>query len=120
VDDWNTKNIQDLIHDIETTEGATMERGALLNFFDYVRHLEETVRIYKVSDEIVKDQSKKVKHLFPMENTAGYGQLCDLVLSLERRLQNQEEFTSFLEHENQLLYGRLNNIRDLAGKKIKY
>lgn len=43
---------------------------------------EETIRIYKVSDELVKEQSKKVKHLFPLENTVGYGQLCDKVLEL--------------------------------------
>jgi hypothetical protein len=43
---------------------------------------EETIRIYKVSDELVKEQSKQVKHLFPLENTVGYGQLCDKVLEL--------------------------------------
>jgi hypothetical protein len=47
-----------------------------------IERLEETVRIYKVSDDIVKEQSKKVKHLFPLENTVGYGQLCDKVLEL--------------------------------------
>lgn len=43
---------------------------------------EEKLRIYKLSDELVKEQSKKVKHLFPLENTVGYGQLCEKVLEL--------------------------------------
>ncbi|MEB6550159.1 hypothetical protein MXL46_13775 [Heyndrickxia sporothermodurans] len=45
-----------------------------------IDQLEETIRIYKISDEIVKEQSKKIKHLFPLENIVGYGQLCDKVL----------------------------------------
>ncbi|MBL5783370.1 hypothetical protein [Heyndrickxia sporothermodurans] len=47
-----------------------------------IDQLEETIRIYKISDEIVKEQSKKIKHLFPLENIVGYGQLCDKVLEL--------------------------------------
>lgn len=50
---------------------------------DEVELLKETVRIYKQSDELVKEQSRKVKHLFPLENTVGYGQLVDKVLELE-------------------------------------
>jgi hypothetical protein len=42
MDDWNVKGIHDLMQDIETTEGATMERNALLNLFDYIRQLEES------------------------------------------------------------------------------
>ena len=58
-----------------------------------VEKLQETVRIYKVVDEHVKEQSKKVKHLFPLENTAGYGQLCDKVLELERKIEALSEPT---------------------------
>ncbi|MFS0784757.1 hypothetical protein [Bacillus sp. 1P06AnD] len=47
-----------------------------------IEHLKETVRVYKVCDEFTKEHSKKVKHLFPLENTVGYGQLCDKVLEL--------------------------------------
>ncbi|MGE8079046.1 hypothetical protein [Peribacillus loiseleuriae] len=54
----------------------------LISQAEKAERLEETVRIYKVSDEYVKEQSKKVKHLFPLENTVGYGQLCDKVLEL--------------------------------------
>jgi hypothetical protein len=42
MDDWNVKGIHDLMQDVETTEGATMERNALLNLFDYIRQLEES------------------------------------------------------------------------------
>lgn len=41
MDEWNVESIHGLIHDIETTEGATMSRSALLNLFDYIRELEE-------------------------------------------------------------------------------
>lgn len=41
MDDWNVESIHELMHDIETTEGATMTRSALLNMFDYVRQLEK-------------------------------------------------------------------------------
>lgn len=41
MDDWNVDSIHDLMHDIETTEGATMTRSALLNMFDYIRQLED-------------------------------------------------------------------------------
>lgn len=38
------------------------------------------------------------------------------LVSANERLK---EYISQLEHENSLLYGRLNNIRELADKKIK-
>lgn len=36
---------------------------------------------------IVRQHAKKVKHLFPLERTAGYGQLCELVLHFEKALE---------------------------------
>lgn len=66
-----------------------------LTFNRYDRpHLEETVRIYKASDEIVREQAKKVKHLFPLENTAGYGQLCDLVVKLSKENAEMKEIVN--------------------------
>lgn len=67
-------------HSTDIQDGELMDW--LIEQSKKVEHLEETVRIYKVVDEYVKEQSKKVKHLFPLENTAGYGQLCDMVLKL--------------------------------------
>jgi hypothetical protein len=58
------------------------EMDWLVEQAEKAEQLEETVRIYKVVDEHVKEQSKKVKHIFPLENTVGYGQLCDKVLEL--------------------------------------
>ncbi|MGE6379572.1 hypothetical protein [Peribacillus muralis] len=49
-----------------------------------IEQLKETLRICKLSDELVKEQSRRVKHLFPFENTAGYGQLCDRVLAHQK------------------------------------
>ncbi|MGG3803144.1 hypothetical protein [Metabacillus fastidiosus] len=59
-----------------------LQKVDLTEYEQEIERLNETVRIYKVSDEFVKEQSKKVKHLFPLENTVGYGQLCDKVLDL--------------------------------------
>lgn len=39
--------------------------------------------------------------------------------NLEVEVKNLKEYIGSLEHEKQLLYGRLNNISDLVHKKIK-
>ena len=51
-----------------------------------IDYLKETVGIYKASDELVREQSKKVKYLFPLETTAGYGQLCDKVIEQQKEI----------------------------------
>lgn len=69
--------------EISTQSSIVREATSLLNEQrKEIEHLKETLRIYKVSDAFVKEQSKKVKHLFPLENTVGYGQLCDKVIEL--------------------------------------
>ncbi|ARK32145.1 hypothetical protein [Halalkalibacter krulwichiae] len=68
--------------DLPEYEKEIEERQWFIKQAEKVEELEETVRIYKLSDELVKEQSNKVKHLFPLENTVGYGQLCDKVLEL--------------------------------------
>lgn len=45
-------------------------------------------RMQKFTNAHIKEQSKKVKHLFPLENTAGYGQLCDKLLQYEKVLKD--------------------------------
>lgn len=64
-------------------------------------HLEETVRIYKLSDEHVREQAKKVRHLFPLDNIPGYGQLCDKVLELS----GEQSPSLPLETESEALTG---------------
>lgn len=54
------------------------------------KYNQETIRIYKVVDGFVKEESKKVKHIFPLENTAGYGQLCDKVVAYEKAFKAVE------------------------------
>jgi hypothetical protein len=43
----------------------------------------------------------------------------DTVVSLLEGLESKNEYIGHLEHENNLLYGRLNNIIALANKEIK-
>ena len=52
-----------------------------------VERLKNQIHVYKVTDEFVREQSKKVKHLFPLENVAGYGQLCDLVVVQDKEIK---------------------------------
>jgi hypothetical protein len=40
------------------------------------------------------------------------------LMEAESYIERQKEYIGQLEHENQLLYGRLNMIRDLTEKKI--
>lgn len=54
-----------------------------------VEHLKKTVNIYELVDDYVKKQSERVRHLFPLENTVGYGQLCDKVLELDSSLRKE-------------------------------
>ena len=46
-------------------------------------------------------------------------EIVDTVENLLERLENKMEHIEKLEQQNILLYGRLNNIRDLAAKKIE-
>lgn len=82
--------LKDLLSDItfaieqenSQTNHSTNDLMNLKHAIETLKHQQETIRIYKAVDEFVKEQSKKVKHLFPLENTVGYGQLCDKVLEL--------------------------------------
>lgn len=62
--------------------------------YNTVKHLQEWKEAKERMDSAlnvhVKTQSKKVKHLFPLENTAGYGQLCDMVLKQQKRIEELE------------------------------
>ncbi len=53
----NVQSIHDLIHDIETTSDAILERNALLNLFDYIRQLEEMCNSYQI-DQYQKCNTK--------------------------------------------------------------
>lgn len=64
----------------------------LKNVVNEIDYLKETVRIYKVCDELTREHSKKVKHVFPLENTAGYGQLCDKVVEQEKEIELLKDF----------------------------
>lgn len=49
------------------------------------------------TNSLIREQSKKVKHLFPLENVAGYGQLCDKVLLFEETLK---KIIKYYDHED--------------------
>lgn len=49
--------------------------------------------VEKATNSLIREQSRKIKHLFPLEDVAGYGQLCDKVLKYEKALKD------ILEHE---------------------
>ena len=85
------RDIDWLIEQAEKAEKQQME----------IDHLKETVRIYKASDELVREQSKKVKHLFPLETTAGYGQLCDKVIEQQKEIDRMGKMP-FIEVNNEL------------------
>lgn len=82
--------LKDLLSDITFAieqEDSQANHGPsdLLNLkhaIDTLKHQQDTIRMYKVVDGFIKKESKKVKHIFPLENTAGYGQLCDKVIEL--------------------------------------
>lgn len=78
VDSKDLKHIQEALEDIKTVQKQ-------------IEYYEDKVRIYNVVDEFVKEQSRKIKHLFPLENIVGYGQLCDKVLELERKVGELSE-----------------------------
>ena len=56
-----------------------------------IERLNNQICVYKVVDEFVKEQAKKVKHLFPLENTPGYGQLCDLVVEQVQQIESLQK-----------------------------
>ncbi|MEK3955650.1 hypothetical protein [Psychrobacillus sp. FSL K6-1464] len=62
-----------------------------------IEYREDQEILYKIS---VSKEAKKVKHLFPLENTAGYGQLCDMLLAYEQTLAEIERVLK--------VYGRAN------------
>ena len=79
-------------HDLHTIAKIEIEK-----LQKEIEKLQDTIRfkknVDKATNSLIKEQSKKVKHLFPLENTAGYGQLCDKVLELtaensDLRLEN--------------------------------
>jgi hypothetical protein len=56
-----------------------------------IEQLKEKLQVKEILDKntkvIIRQYAKKVKHLFPLENMAGYGQLCELVLHFEKALE---------------------------------
>ncbi|MFY0519354.1 hypothetical protein ACOMCU_16225 [Lysinibacillus sp. UGB7] len=72
----------------------------LKHVIETLKHQQETIQMYRVVDEFVKDECQKIKYLFPLENTAGYGQLCNKVAAydythgeIERALTGYFEIT---------------------------
>ncbi|WP_079709771.1 hypothetical protein [Paraliobacillus ryukyuensis] len=69
MDNWDTSGIHDLMTDIETTEGAHMERNALLNLFDYVRQLEDEVERKQLNNiKLNQEIGKYSNRLFNIAN----------------------------------------------------
>lgn len=92
---WNDEERLQLIKEFHCSEEPTKlsdlafrvsrdDINWLIEQAEKAAHLEETVRIYKLSDEHVREQAEKVRYLFPLENIPGYGQLCDKVLELTK------------------------------------
>lgn len=46
-------------------------------------------------------------------------ELHEKLMEAEAYIERQKEYIDQLEHEKQLLYGRLNMIRDLVDKKLQ-
>lgn len=63
-------------------------KGRNSRYAQKITELKEKLKYKEILDKNVKslvnDQAKKVKRLFPLENTPGYGQLCDKVLEYEK------------------------------------
>ncbi|MGE7114747.1 hypothetical protein [Lysinibacillus sp. NPDC047702] len=74
------------IYDVNDAEFIAFAREDVPALVAEVERLNNQIHVYKVTDEFVREQSKKVKHFFPLENVAGYGQLCDLVVEQEKKM----------------------------------
>lgn len=80
-----SSDIQELKNEIERLKARNSRYAEkIIELKDKLKYKENLDKNVKV---IVRDQAKKVKHLFPLENTAGYGQLCDKLLKFEKALK---------------------------------
>ncbi|MFY0519359.1 hypothetical protein ACOMCU_16250 [Lysinibacillus sp. UGB7] len=82
--------LEDVTFAVESEDSvATHNPSDIVNLkhvIETLKHQQEIIHMYKVVDELLKDERKKVKHIFPLENTAGYGQLCDKVVAYDNVL----------------------------------
>lgn len=94
--DKSLEVIVGLSNDIrELNEIVTDRTNDIIHQQKEIEQLKEKLQAKELLDKntktIIKQYAKKVKHLFPLENTAGYGQLCDLVLRFEKALKEIQE-----------------------------
>ena len=85
--EYQDENTQLKMHAQSLREDVAFEEKAYERLREENGRLKNKERIYDIADKYVIEQSKKVKHLFPQENRAGYGQLCDKILELENELK---------------------------------
>lgn len=83
----NISNVIGAIHFSSDAHFIACSREDVPALVAEVERLNNQIHVYKVTDEFVREQSKKVKHLFSLDNVAGYGQLCDLVVEQDKEIK---------------------------------
>jgi FtsZ-binding cell division protein ZapB len=99
-----SSDIQELKKENEQLKAYHMEVKGFIDkneeLNEEIVQLKEKLQAKEMLDKnvkiLVRQQAKKVKHLFPLENIAGYGQLCDKVLEQEKEIEYlQNELKKF-------------------------